>query len=100
MNAALRNSAADPAALEFAVMADRLTDAAIRKDLVQTLISTADLARMVRCLGPQQRDAALQARVLVEQAIEVLEGVLARSIASAARRDPRQAAYAATIGAV
>lgn len=99
MNAPLRHASTDPAVLQMAMMADRLTDAAIRQDIVQTLISTADLARMARCLGPQQRDAAQHARALVEQAIEVLEGALERGMASAARRDPRQAAYAAASGA-
>ncbi|ESW61962.1 MAG: hypothetical protein Q27BPR15_03690 [Rhodobacter sp. CACIA14H1] len=83
---------ADPALLHFAMLADRLTDAAIREDMVQTLISTADLDRMARSLGPDQREAAIHARKLVAQAIEVLENALARGMATA-RRDPRQAAY-------
>jgi len=84
--------ATDPALLHFAMMADRLTDAAIREDVVQTLISTADLSRMARSLGPDQREAAQHATSIVEQAIAVLESALARGMA-ATRRDPRHAAY-------
>ena len=68
---------------------------AIREDLVQTLISAADLDRMVRSLGPDQQAAAEQATQLVARALHILEHALAQGQA-AARRDQRQAAYAAS----
>ena len=89
--------APDPVALELAMIGDRLAEAAIREDLVQTLISAADLDRMVRSLGPDQQQAAEQATALVARALQILETALAHGQA-AARRDQRQAAYAATGG--
>ena len=86
--------ATDPALLEFAILAGTMDDAVLREDMVQTLISTADLDRMVRSLGPHQREAANHARALIARSIEMLESLLDRS-QTAARRDPRHAAYAA-----
>jgi hypothetical protein len=86
--------AADATQLHLAMLGDRLTDAAIREDLVQTLISAADLDRVVRSLGPQQRAAAEQARALIARALEILEAAMQQGQA-AARRDPRQTAYTA-----
>lgn len=96
MTLSLVHSAAapDPVALELAMIGDRLAEAAIREDLVQTLISAADLDRMVRSLGPDQQAAAEQATALVARALQILEHALAQGQA-AARRDQRQAAYAA-----
>lgn len=85
--------ATDPVAFEFAMIGDRLAEAAIREDMVQTLISAADLDRMVRSLGPDQQAAAEQATQLVARALHILEQALAQGQA-AARRDQRQAAYA------
>lgn len=89
--------ATDPVALQIAMLGDVLTDAALREDLVQTLVSAADLDRMVRSLGPDQHSAAEQATALVARALHILETALAQGQA-AARRDPRQAAYAAAAG--
>ena len=88
----------DPAALHLAMLTDRLSEAALREDLVQTLISAADLDSMVRSLGPQQRAAAVQARALITRALDVLESALAQGLA-AHRPDHRQAAYAAAAAA-
>lgn len=84
--------ATDPAQLHLAMLGDRLTDAAIREDMVQTLISTADLDRMIRSLRPDQSEAAEQATALVAKALQILETALAHGQA-AARRDQRHAAY-------
>ena len=88
-------AAPDPVALELAMIGDRLAEAAMREDLVQTLISAADLDRMVRSLGPDQQAAAEQATALVARALQILEQALAQGQATA-RRDQRQAAYAAS----
>lgn len=89
---------ADPATLELSVLAASIGDAALREDMVQMLISAADLDRMVRSLGPHQRAAADHARDLIAQTIDMLESLLERSHATA-RRDPRQTAYAQVSGA-
>ncbi len=86
--------ATDPVQLYLAMLGDRLTDAALREDVVQTLISTADLDRMIRSLRPDQGAAAEQAAAFVAKALQILETALARGQA-ATRRNQRQTAYAA-----
>lgn len=84
----------DAAGVEFALIAGRLEDAARREDIVQTLISTADLDRMSRSLGPQHAAAARHAQDIVARAIVVLEQAVARGEAAARRDDQIRAAYA------
>lgn len=86
--------APDPVTLELSVLLGSIEDSVLREDMVQTLISTADLDRMVRSLGPHQRDAAIHARALIDKSIEMLEALRDRTMAGA-RRDPRQTAYVA-----
>lgn len=73
----------DPVALQIAVIAGTLQDAVMQDDFVQTLISTADLDRMVRALAPHQQAAATQARSAIARALAVLEA----SRATTAPRD-------------
>lgn len=85
--------ATDPVQLHLAMLGDRLSEAAIREDMMQTLISAADLGRMVRSLRPDQAAAAEQAAALVAKVLHILETALAKGQA-AARHDQRQSAYA------
>ena len=89
---------ADPAEVELALITARLEDAAQREDIVQTLISTADLDRMARCLGPQHEAAARHAQSVVARAIAVLEQAIARGEVAARRDDQLRAAYNAPSG--
>ena len=84
----------DPAGVEFALIAGRLEDAAQREDIVQTLISTADLDRVARSLGPQHAAAARHAQMIVARAIATLEQAIARGEAAARRDGQIRAAYA------
>ena len=84
----------DAAEVEFALIAGRLEDAAQREDIVQTLISTADLDRMARSLGPQHAAAARHAQAIVARAIVALEQAVARGEVAARRDGQIRAAYA------
>lgn len=84
----------DAASVEMALIVARLDDAAQREDIVQTLISTADLDRMARCLGPQHEDAARHAQTVVARAIATLEQAVARGEIAARRDGQLRAAYA------
>lgn len=85
----------DAASVEMALIAARLDDAAQREDIVQTLISTADLDRMARSLGPQHEEAARHAQAVVARAIATLEQAVARGEMAARRDGQLRAAYAA-----
>ena len=84
----------DAIGLELALLACRLEDAARREDIVQILISTADLDRMARGLGPRHAAAARHAQEVVARAITTLEAALARGETAARRDDQLRAAYA------
>lgn len=89
-----RVSFTDATEVEFALIAGRLEDAARREDIAQTLISTADLDRMARSLGPQHADIARHAQDIVARAITALEEAMARGEAAARRDGQIRAAYA------
>ncbi|PLL12081.1 hypothetical protein C0V75_14455 [Tabrizicola sp. TH137] len=96
MTALPRIPFADATEVEFALIAGRVEDAARREDIVQTLISTADLDRMARNLGPQHAAAARHAQDVVARAIAALEQAIARGEAGIRRDDHLRAAYAVT----
>lgn len=83
----------DPTALQIAVIAGKLEAAVMREDYMQTLISTADLDRMVRSLSPQHRAAALQAQAVITRALGVLEAGLLASQFASPREGQMRAAY-------
>lgn len=70
--------AGDAATIELSVLAGRLQTAVQQDDIVQTLVTTAALDRMIRCLGPHQQAAADHARGIVLQAIETLQEAVHR----------------------
>lgn len=88
----------DATGVEIAVVAGRLEEAALREDIVQTLISAADLDRMARGLGPQHATAIRQASAVVARAITVLEQAVRRGEIAARRDGLLRAAYAAAPG--
>lgn len=93
-----RNRFTDPAEVELALIAGRLQAAAEREDIVQTLISTADLDHMVRSLGPQHEAVVRHAQSVVARAITVLEQAVARGEVAARRDGQLRAAYNAPSG--
>ena len=87
------DTATDPAALQIAVIAGKLEAAVMREDYMQTLISTADLDRMVRALAPHQQAAALHAQSVITRALGVLEAGLAAGQLATPRQGQMRAAY-------
>jgi hypothetical protein len=87
-----------PQVLQFAMLADRLTQAAKQGDALQALTTSEDIARLARGLGPADLETAAIARDLLMRSAALLDQVLSDQ-STPAPRDRRHAVYASVSAA-